>query len=210
MLRQHRRGALLDARKRLPALVSTHVGAKRGLEQWMPDCKRVLTGAASGMFTFWSGTTFNFDSVREVHARAIRVMRWSRSKRYLLTADDTGEVFYWLSSGRKDEGFSAHSDIVRGLSFAPTDHAFASCADDGVVKVWDFWLRKQLCTLKGHHNDVRSVSWHPESALVASGSRDSTVKLWDPSAGVCATTLCVDVECASSQILKGHVAHTDP
>jgi WD40 repeat protein len=76
-------------------------------------------------------------------------------------------------------------------SFAPTDEKFASCSDDGLVRVFDFWRRTPDVELKGHLWDVRSVAWHPQKALIASGGKDSLVKLWDPAAGKAVNTMSV-------------------
>ena len=34
--------------------------------QWVPDGRRLVTGAASGEFTLWNGTSFNFESILQV------------------------------------------------------------------------------------------------------------------------------------------------
>ena len=35
--------------------------------QWVPDGRRLITGANSGEFTLWNGVTFNFESILQVH-----------------------------------------------------------------------------------------------------------------------------------------------
>ena len=35
------------------------------------------------------------------------------------------------------------------FSFCPTDNKFATCSDDGLVKVWDFYKCQEERTLRG-------------------------------------------------------------
>jgi len=88
--------------------------------QWTPDAATVITGSASGAFTRWAGTTFNYESVQQNCARAVRVLCWSHSGEWLLSADDSGEVLGWHGGVVKEGAFNAHKDVVRGLSMAPT------------------------------------------------------------------------------------------
>ena len=88
--------------------------------------------------------------------------------------------------------FQAHKDQpCRGISFSPTDVKFASCSDDGTVRIWDFYTRTEEKILRGHGADVKQCDWHPSKGIVASGSKDlqSPIKLWDPKAGISITTL---------------------
>ena len=62
---------------------------------------------------------------------------------------------------------------VRGLSFAPSDAKFCSCADDGTVRIWDWELFKEERILAGHGWDVKTCDWHPTYKLLASGSKDN-------------------------------------
>lgn len=72
--------------------------------------------------------------------------------------------------------------------FSPTDAKFASCSDDGVIKIWDFGEAKEERAMEGHGWDVKALHWHPHRGLLASGSKDNTLRLWDPrSAGNLAT-----------------------
>ena len=76
-------------------------------------------------------------------------------------------------------------------SFCPTDTKFATCSDDGTVRIWDFLRCCEERILRGHGADVKGVDWHPTRALVVSGSKDSQqpIKLWDPKTGQSIATM---------------------
>jgi WD40 repeat protein len=48
---------------------------------------------------------------------------------------------------------------------------FASCSDDGTVRIWDFFSWNEERVLRGHGSDVKCVDWHPTKGLLASGSK---------------------------------------
>ena len=87
--------------------------------------------------------------------------------------------------------FQAHKEPVRCLTFAPTDKKFASCSDDGTIRIWDFLTCKEEKTLRGHGSDVKCVDWHPTKGLLASGSKDNQqpIKIWEPKSGRAIATL---------------------
>lgn len=99
-------------------------------------------------------------------------------------------------------------------SFSPSDNKFATCSDDGTLRVFDFYrcveerilrgesipqfnLVPRRKTIKcgffrlGHGADVKCVHWHPQKALIVSGSKDNQqpIKLWDPKSGQALATL---------------------
>ena len=88
--------------------------------QWTPDGLNVMTGSASGSMAIWSGSVFTFQLLRRLCSRALRVLRWSHNGEWLLSADDTGEVLYWEKGNSRQQGFPAHRDVVRAISFSPT------------------------------------------------------------------------------------------
>lgn len=67
--------------------------------------------------------------------------------------------------------------------FSPNDSKFASCSDDGAIKIWDFGEAFEERAITGHGWDVKTVDWHPYRSLLASGSKDNLIKLWDPKSG---------------------------
>ncbi|KAL6760178.1 WD40-repeat-containing domain protein [Haematococcus lacustris] len=161
---------------------------------WMPDGRRVITGANSGELTVWDGRQFSWESVLQGHEAPVRCLRYTHSEHILLSSDDNGRIKLW--NGKKDNFLdplhviTAHREPCRCLSLAPTDRKFASASDDSTIKVHDFVKGGTEATLMGHGGDVRWVDWHPRQGLLASGSKDALVKLWDPrSGGACVATL---------------------
>lgn len=95
--------------------------------------RRLVTGASSGEFTLWNGLTFNFETILQAHDTAVRVMKWSRNDSWMVTGDHSGYIKYWQSNMNNVKMFQAHKEAVRGLSFCPTDHKFATCS--GKLKI---------------------------------------------------------------------------
>lgn len=118
-------------------------------------------------------------------------MKWSHNDTWMVTGDHGGFIKYWQSNMNNVKMFQAHKDPVRSVSFSPTDAKFASCSDDGTVRVWDFFSCTEERVLRGHGADVKCVDWHPTKGLLASGSKDNQqpVKIWEPKTGSVLTTL---------------------
>eukprot|EP00040_Diaphanoeca_grandis_P015724 m.80586 g.80586 ORF g.80586 m.80586 type:complete len:708 (+) comp25324_c0_seq1:186-2309(+) len=159
--------------------------------KWTPEGRRLITGISSGEFTLWKGIMFNFETILQAHECSVRCMKWSNDHNWMITGDDAGTVKYWQSNMNNVSQLQAHKDVVRQISFAPTDKKFATCSDDGTVRIFDFKTAKEEQVLRGHGSDVKAVDWHPSRGLIASGSRDAQqpVMLWDPRTGKALTTL---------------------
>ncbi len=162
----------------------------------------------------------NFETILQAHESAVRTMVYSHSDEYLITGDQNGIIKYWqpnfnnLKVGAVQgwlcrratltpslafaKVFTAHEQPVRQACFAPTDLKFATCSDDGFVKVWDFVRAETERSMEGHGWDVKvcmwsarpstlrvfasrtpcsqTVDWHPSKGVIASGGKDSQLR----------------------------------
>ena len=158
---------------------------------WARDGRRAITGNQNGEFTLWNGLGFNFEGLIAAHTQPVRALAWSRSGTTLLSGDAKGTIKYWESTMTPvNETEETHGgQAIRGLKFAPSDAKFASAADDGTVRIWDWERFQEERILAGHGWDVKALDWHPSYKLIASGSKDNQVKLWDPRQRSSLTTL---------------------
>lgn len=157
--------------------------------KWSPEGKRLLVGGKSGEITLWNGFSFHFETLMQAHDEAIQDIVWSNNGDWLITSDHVGVLKYWQRTLNNVKIFSAHSEAVNGISFAPTDTKFATCSSDKTIKLWDFLTTAEEQNLMGHCWDVKCIDWHPEISLISSGGRDNMIKLWDPRAGESVMTL---------------------
>ena len=157
--------------------------------RWTPEGRRMVTGTASGEFTLWNGQTFNFETIQQAHDSAIRQMTWNGAKSWMLSADHQGILKIWTPGLTLAKQLNCHMEAIRDVSFAPSDAKFATCSDDGSIRVWDFAECVEERCLTGHGWDVRNVQWHPYYNLLASGSKDNLLKLWDAKSGANIATI---------------------
>lgn len=73
---------------------------------------------------------------------------------------------------------SGHTDLVRGLAYAPDGATLASAGRDRSVRLWDLAAGAERARLLGHTNGVHAVAFHPDGATLSSGG-DRTVRLWE-------------------------------
>uniref|UniRef100_A0A3Q2QVK4 WD repeat domain 33 n=1 Tax=Fundulus heteroclitus TaxID=8078 RepID=A0A3Q2QVK4_FUNHE len=111
--------------------------------------------------------------------------------RYRGPADGTRLKVLTGSDGSEPEKAPRLTLLLFLCSFSPTDNKFATCSDDGTVRIWDFLRCHEERILRGHGADVKCVDWHPTKGLVVSGSKDSQqpIKFWDPKTGQSLATL---------------------
>ena len=54
---------------------------------WTSEGRRLLTGTHNGMFTLWSGLSFNFETTQQAHETAVRVAVWSHREEWMISGD---------------------------------------------------------------------------------------------------------------------------
>lgn len=70
--------------------------------------------------------------------------QWRRFRLPLLIK---GIIKYWQSNMNNLKIVNAHKETVRDLSFSPNDSKFASCSDDGTIKIWFCLVNTGLLTM---------------------------------------------------------------
>jgi WD40 repeat protein len=68
---------------------------------------------------------------------------------------------------------------VDSLAYRPDGRMLASASEDGVIKLWDPAIAKELATLKAHSKSIHSLAFSADSTMLVSGSEDNTIKIWE-------------------------------
>lgn len=85
----------------------------------------------------------------QAHDSAVRALSWSHSGQWLLSADNAGVIKYFQQNMNNLQVFQGHGEAIRDATWAPNDERFATGADDGVIKVWNFERMKEERVLTG-------------------------------------------------------------
>ncbi|ODV85723.1 hypothetical protein CANARDRAFT_197390 [[Candida] arabinofermentans NRRL YB-2248] len=104
------------------------------------------------------------------------------SKFDYLTCGADMTVRKWHKDKQVSE-FIAHNDVIRDLLIISND-LFATCSNDGLIKIWSLNDFKLLKTLKGHESFVYSLSLTPTGELISSGE-DRSIRIWSIETGNC-------------------------
>jgi WD40 repeat protein len=114
------------------------------------------------------------------------------SSAVILGADFTKATLRHVNFAEANLTNSAFTKIfgnVRSVIFSPDGQLLATGDSDGVVRLWEARMGREILTCKGHTNVVESVAFSPDSEILASGSYDKTIKLWDVKTGECLKVL---------------------
>ncbi|XP_059614932.1 chromatin assembly factor 1 subunit B isoform X2 [Phlebotomus argentipes] len=132
------------------------------------------------------------------HQRAVNVVRWSPSGKYLASGDDESAIFIWK---QKDENeavnildvtndqdkeiwltfkiLRGHLEDVYDLSWSPNDLQLISGSVDNTAIVWDVQKGKTLAILNDHKGFVQGVAWDPANKYLATLSSDRFFRVFD-------------------------------
>lgn len=124
------------------------------------------------------------------HHNYIYSIAWSPKGNILVSGSYDEAVFLWdVRSARVLRSLPAHSDPVAGIDVVHDGTLVASCASDGLIRIWDTATGQCLRTLVHEDNPpVSSVKFSPNGKYVLAWSHDDCVRLWDYVEGKCIKT----------------------
>ncbi|MBI2948137.1 MAG: protein kinase, partial [Verrucomicrobia bacterium] len=95
---------------------------------------------------------------------------------------------YLMDQCRSDElaTLRGHGAWVEGVAFSPDDKVLTSISGDGVVKLWDWRLRKESLSWRAHApvlkhrptSAAHAVMFLPHTSILATTGADAFVHLW--------------------------------
>lgn len=90
-------------------------------------------------------------------------------------------VFLWdVRSARVMRALPAHSDPVAGCDFIRDGSLIASCAGDGLIRIWDTVNGQCLKTMVDEdRRAVTCVRFSPNGKFVLAWTLDSSIRLWE-------------------------------
>jgi WD40 repeat protein/serine/threonine protein kinase len=96
---------------------------------------------------------------------------------------------YLMGQCRSDElaTLGTHDKWVEGVAFSPDDKVLVSISGDGVAKLWDWKLRKEILSWQAHRPVLKhermmpahAVMFLPGTSILATTGADELVHLWN-------------------------------
>jgi COMPASS component SWD3 len=124
------------------------------------------------------------------HHNYVYAIAFSPKGNMLVSGSYDEAVFLWdVRSARVMKSLPAHSDPVSGIDVVWDGTLIASCATDGLVRIWDTSTGQCLRTLVHEDNPpVSAVKFSPNGKYVLAWTLDDCVRLWDYVEGRCIKT----------------------
>ncbi|MDB5391618.1 MAG: NTPase-like protein [Planctomycetaceae bacterium] len=160
---------------------------------YSPDGKRIVSASINSDFSFvvWDVKTNRVIKRVLGHTSHVHRLKYSQNGRLLAASETDGHVKLWDASTFEERlTILAHPAPVINLAFAPPDgKVFATCGEDGLLRIWETATGKMVRELEGHAGSALDVRYSPDGKRIASAGFDKTVRLWDAETGKAKLTL---------------------
>lgn len=95
-----------------------------------------------------------------------------------------GEVrIYNPTSGELLKVIAPTADVAYDVQWSPAGDRLATCAADGVVRLFDAATFAEQLVITSHSDWVFAIAWSPDGTKLATASRDKTAKVFDSKTG---------------------------
>ncbi|KAL3492213.1 WD40-repeat-containing domain protein [Aspergillus germanicus] len=174
-------------------LIHTFEGHLAGVStiSWAPDGATIASGSDDKTIRLWNVLTGKAHRTPFLgHHNYVYSIAFSPKGNMLASGSYDEAVFLWdVRSARVMKSLPAHSDPVSGIDVVWDGTLIASCATDGLIRIWDTATGQCLRTLVHEDNPpVTAVKFSPNGKYVLAWTLDDCVRLWDYVEGRCLKT----------------------
>ncbi|MBK9118076.1 MAG: protein kinase [Phycisphaerales bacterium] len=180
-------------------VLAGHAGAYTGLA-FSPDGAYLASAATDRMLRVWEtglGSELPLGVAAALTtARAIQEITVAPDGTEVLAAGEDGVIWAWnLRRDGEPRAYRGHTDVPYSVAFAPDGRHFASCANDGNLRIWDRAVDTPAVTINLRETIVRGaagngvrpyspqrVAYAPDGVTLAIGGDDGMILLWDVAA----------------------------
>jgi WD40 repeat protein len=156
---------------------------------WAADGRLLATAGDDELVRLWAMPEMTLRGEQRVSAA--HATAFSRDGE-LLAGGGLGTItVYDVRTGGRRTAFSRHRDHIESVRFSPDGQQIASCAGDGMLRLWDFPSRKgwaaaperEFPGTNGEHRYVGlwCVAYSVDGTRIATSARDGVVDIWDAS-----------------------------
>jgi WD40 repeat protein len=121
------------------------------------------------------------------HGGTVGALAFHPTKPLVVSGSDDGTWRMWAVQSAAEAELimngEGHKAWVADVDFHPGGASLATCAGDGVVKIWDLLTARCAATFSDHLQTTWGVAWHGDGAFLATASMDHTARLFDVPTG---------------------------
>ncbi len=154
-----------------------------------PDGKTVASAGRDAEIRFWNVETGEAQTVVKGHTRGGSSPAFSPDGTTLAVAADNK---IWLWDAQTGVERAVLKECAGATAFSPDGTTFASCGEEGAVRLWDAQTGKLEAEMKGHTDAARLLAFSPDGKTAVSAGEDKTVRVWDVQAKTGRTVFTAD------------------
>lgn len=146
---------------------------------------KYLVTVGSDTATLWDvSNPQEFKSIKTLKDRkypgGISSVGFSSDRRIVIAAREDSEVSIWSASGKILKPLVTQQPGIASISFSQTNvhPLLATAGTDGIIKIWDWFKRKQIAEFKSDLKTIASLNFSPDGKNVVAGGDDGRVEVF--------------------------------
>jgi len=182
-------------------IATLHIGYHK--ESLHPTNKNIIAApTAQNTFSIWSITKQGEKTLLKTvhgHKRTVSCLVFHPTENIIASASADGTIMFckttdgtWTDTACIKNLKMRRVHICEILFNHHTPHLITVITIEGAIEIWNWYTKKQICSLHEHRGLINKLLYHPSNQHIAvSSSLDNTIKIWRTNNSTWNDTHCI-------------------